>query len=317
MINNRKAVIFGISSYKLKKNERIFLKQIKPWGIILFSRNIENLLQLKTLVKDIKKIFNDDKYPILIDVEGGKVTRLNKIIDLSSCTQSYFEKLYKKNKKLFFNNYKIFIDGISNILNDVGININTVPVLDVKRSSSHQIIGERSFSENQNIVSILGKTCVDLYEKNKICTVMKHIPGHGLAKCDSHLKTPIVNNNKNDLINNDFNPFKKCNSILAMTAHVIYKKYDPKYTATHSKIVIDKVIRNYIKFKGILISDDISMKALKFSLITNVSMALNSGCNLVLHCNGKLSEMKKISKVIPKIDNFTKKKTSDLYNFLG
>ena len=316
MINNRKAVIFGISSYKLKKNERVFLKQIKPWGIILFSRNIENLLQLKTLVKDIKKIFNDDNYPILIDVEGGKVSRLNKIIDLSSFSQSYFEKLYKKNKKLFFYNYKIFIDGVSNLLNDVGININTVPVLDVRRSGSHEIIGDRSFSTNQNIVSILGKTCIDLYKKNKICTVMKHIPGHGLSKSDSHLKTPIIKNNKNDLINKDFKPFKKCNSILAMTAHVIYKKYDPIYTATHSKIVIDKVIRNYIKFKGILISDDISMKALKFSLITNVSMALNSGCNLVLHCNGKLSEMKKISKVIPKIDNFTKKKTSDLYNFL-
>ena len=148
MINNRKAVIFGISSHKLKKNERVFLKKIKPWGIILFSRNIENLLQLKTLVKDIKKIFKDDKYPILIDVEGGNVSRLNKIIDLSSFSQSYFEKLYKKNKKLFFYNYKIFIDGISNLFNDVGININTVPVLDVRRSSSHVIIGEISFSKN-------------------------------------------------------------------------------------------------------------------------------------------------------------------------
>ena len=316
MISNRKAVIFGISSYKLKKSERDFLKRVKPWGIILFSRNVENLLQLKVLVQDIKKIFNDNKYPILIDVEGGKVSRLNKIIDLSTFSQNYFGKLYKKNKKLFFSTYKIFINGISNIMNEAGININTVPVLDVWRKGSHKIIGERSFSQDQNIVSILGKVCIDFYKKNKICTVMKHIPGHGLSKSDSHLKTPIITNSKRDLINKDFKPFKKCKSILAMTAHVIYKKYDSKYTATHSKIIINKVIRNHIKFKGILISDDISMKALKFSLIKNVLMALNSGCNLVLHCNGKLHEMKKISKVIPRIDNFTKKKTSDLYSFL-
>ena len=314
---NRKAVIFGIRGYKLSKQEKLLIKREKPWGIILFSRNIKNLSQLKNLTDEIRKIINDSSYPILIDQEGGKVSRFNKIIDLRIFSQDYFSNLYKKNKRLFFIHYKIYIDTICNLLHESGININTVPVLDVRRSSSHEIIGERSFSKNQNIVSILGKTCIDLYKKNKICTVMKHIPGHGLSKCDSHLKTPIIKNNKNDLINKDFKPFKKCNSILAMTAHVIYKKYDPKYTATHSKIVIDKVIRNYIKFKGILISDDISMKALKFSLITNVSMALNSGCNLVLHCNGKLSEMKKISKVIPKIDNFTKKKTSDLYNFLG
>ena len=316
MISNRKAIIFGISSYKLKNKEKIFLKKIKPWGIILFSRNINSLEQLKKLVKDIKKIFKDDYYPILIDAEGGKVSRLNKIIDLSSFSQSYFAKVYKKNKKLFFNNYKIFIDGISNILNHVGININTVPVLDVRRESSHNVIGERSFSKNQDIVSILGKICIDLYKKNKICTVIKHIPGHGLSKFDSHFKTPIIKNSKNELINKDFKPFKKCKSFFAMTAHVIYEKYDPQHTATHSKIIINKVIRNHIKFKGILISDDISMKSLKFSTVKNAEKALEAGCNLILHCNGKLNEMKRISKVIPKIDKFTLKKTSDFYNFL-
>lgn len=146
--------------------------------------------------------------------------------------------------------------------------------------------------------------------------MVKHIPGHGLAKCDSHFKTPIIKNNKNELIKKDFKPFKMCKSIFAMTAHVIYEKYDPKYTVTHSKIVINKVIRDHIKFKGILISDDISMKSLKFSIVKNATKALDAGCNLVLHCNGKLNEMKKISKVIPKIDKFTQKKTSDFYNFL-
>ena len=192
MIKNRKAIIFGISSYKLKDNEKKFLRKVKPWGIILFSRNIKNLYQLKMLVKEIKKIFNDDNFPILIDAEGGHVTRLNKIIDFSSFSQDYFGKIYKRNKKLFLINYKIFIDTISNMLNYVGININTVPVLDTRRNTSHKVITNRTFSNNQNVVSLLGKKCIDLYKKNKILTVIKHIPGHGASKHDSHFKTPII-----------------------------------------------------------------------------------------------------------------------------
>ena len=316
MIKNRKAIIFGISSYNLKKKEISFLKKTKPWGIILFSRNIKSLEQLKKLVSEIKKIFNDINFPILIDAEGGRVTRLNKIIDLSTFSQNYFGKIYKKNKKLFLINYMIFINTISNILNYVGININTVPVLDVRRKNSHNVISDRSFSKNQNVVSTLGKICIDLYKKNKICAVIKHIPGHGLSKHDSHLKTPIVRNSKNELIKKDFIPFKKNKSLFAMTAHIIYEKYDPKYTATHSKIIINKIIRKYINFKGIIISDDICMKSLKFSPIHNVTKALEAGCNLILHCSGNLNEMKKISRVVPKIDKFTQKKTSDFYKFL-
>ena len=149
MIKDRKALIFGISSYKLKKNEKLFLKKVKPWGIILFSRNIKSLDQLKRLASEIKKVFNDVNFPILIDVEGGRVTRLSKILDLSTFTQDYFGKIYKKDKNFFLNNYKVFIDTVSNILNYVGININTVPVLDVRRKDSHNVIASRSFSMNQ------------------------------------------------------------------------------------------------------------------------------------------------------------------------
>ena len=316
MINDRKAVIFGISSYKLKKSEIIFLKKTKPWGIILFSRNIKNLDQLKILVKNIKKIFKDNNFPILIDAEGGKVSRLNNIIDFSTFSQNYFGKLDKKDKELFINTYKIFVNTVCNILNYTGININTVPVLDVKRNSSHDVIGNRSFSNDANIVSLLGNVSISLYKKKKIFSVIKHIPGHGLAKTDSHYKTPIVKNSKKELIRKDFKPFKKCKSLFAMTAHVIYQKFDDKHPATHSKLIINRIVRNHIKFKGILISDDISMKSLKFSVDKNATKALESGCNLILHCNANLNEMKKISKVIPKIDKLTQKKTSDFYNFL-
>jgi len=314
---NRKAIIFGLRGYSLKKDEKLFLKKNKPWGIILFSRNIKSLPQLKNLIRDIKRIFNHTKYPILIDTEGGKISRLNKIIDLSIFSQNYFGKLYLNDKKIFLKYYKIYINAVSSVLKNVGVNINTVPVLDVRRKNAHRVIGARSFSQDPKKVSFLGNTCINFYKENKIATVIKHIPGHGLSKCDSHYKTPVVSENKKDLIKKDFKPFKECKSPFAMTAHVVYKKYDPNNTATHSKIIINKVVRNHIKFKGILISDDISMKSLKFSLEENAKKALKAGCNLILHCNGNIKEMNKLAKVVPRIDKFTQEKTSHFYNFLG
>ena len=159
--------------------------------------------------------------------------------------------------------------------------------------------------------------CINLYKKNNIATVIKHIPGHGLAKCDSHYKTPIIKTNKKELVRKDFKPFRRCKSFFAMTAHAIYSVYDLANTATHSKIIINKVIRNHIYFKGLLISDDISMKSLKYDLEKNAIKALDAGCNLVLHCNGDIKEMSKLVRVIPKIDKFTQRKTSHFYNFLG
>jgi len=314
---NRIAIIFGVKGYQLTIKEKYLFKKVKPWGIILFSRNIKNILQLKILVDDIKKILGDKKYPILIDQEGGKVSRLNKIIDLSFFSQYSFGKLYNENKKLFYIVYKIYIDKVCGIFKKVGININTAPVLDIIRRKTPNFIGSRSFSQNSESVSKLGKLCIDLYKKNRIATVVKHIPGHGMTKHDSHYKTPIITTNRKELFKKDFKPFKLCKSHFAMTAHVVYSVYDPDNTATHSKIIIDKIVRNHINFKGLLISDDISMKSLKYGLEKNATKALLAGCNLVLHCNGNISEMSKLAKVIPKIDSFTKKKTSHFYKFLG
>ena len=314
---NRKAIIFGIKGTKLTTEERYLIKTTKPWGIILFSRNIENLFQLKFLINDIKTIIKDKNYPILIDQEGGRVSRLNKIVDLSLFSQSYFNKLYKRDKKVFIYYYKNYIDKVCDILKNVGININTVPVLDVRRKTGHNIIGDRSFSADPVIVSKMGNFCIDIYNEKKIATVIKHIPGQGLSKCDSHYNLPIVKTNKKELIKKDFRPFRMCASFFAITAHVVYSVYDPVYSATHSKIVIDNVIRKHIGFKGLLISDDISMKALKYGLKDNAIMAIDAGCNLILHCNGDIKEMTELAKIIPTIDKFTQKKTSHFYKFLG
>tara|TARA_Y100000590_G_scaffold469315_1_gene656121 strand:- start:6946 stop:7893 length:948 start_codon:yes stop_codon:yes gene_type:complete len=313
---NRKAIIFGIKGLNLTSNERKIIRYGKPWGIILFSRNIKDIHQLKRLIKSIKKIVKDKNYPILIDQEGGRVSRLNEIFDFSNFSQRFFEKTYKKNINVFYNIYKIYVDNVCDILNEVGININTIPVLDVLNNYTHKVIGDRSFSSDPSLISKIGNHTIKLYNSRKIGSVMKHIPGHGRATADSHFKLPIITSSKKDLIKKDFRPFKLSNSFFAMTAHIIFKSYDTKYSATHSKIIINDVIRKHIGFKGIIISDDISMKALKYGAIENARLALKAGCNLILHCNGNINEMNKLMKVIPKIDKFTQKKTSQFYKFL-
>ena len=307
---NRKALIIGVKGLALTNEEIQLLKVKKPWGVILFSRNIRDILQLKSLISMIKNSIKDKKYPILIDQEGGSVSRLNKIIDLSLFSQDHFGRLYKENKINFLHHYKIYIDKVCDILRNVGININTVPVLDIRRKYTHKIIVNRSFSSDSATVSKIGKLCIDLYKKNKIATVIKHIPGHGLSKSDSHYHLPVIKSKKRELIKKDFRPFKECESLFAMTAHVVYSIYDPIYSATHSKIIIEDVIRKYIGFKGLLISDDISMKALKYGLKDNTIKALNAGCNLIMHCNGNINEMRELTKIVPMIDKFTQEKTS-------
>ena len=313
---NRIAGIFGIKGIKLTMQEISFIRKFKPWGIILFERNIKSLEQLKDLNLSIRKIMQDKYYPILVDQEGGRVSRLNKILDLHLFSQKHFGELYENRRDLYPIHYYIYIKHVSDLLNQVGININTVPVLDLLRNKSHKIIGTRSFSKNPKTIKKIGFDCIKNFSANKIGTVIKHIPGHGLAKVDSHFKIPVVKNSKSELIKKDFNIFKDFQTFFAMTAHVIYEKYDSNFTATHSKIIIEKVIRDKIGYKGVIISDDISMKSLSFGLINNATLALKAGCNLVLHCNCKIREMIKLSKTIPKIDDFVIKKTSQFYNFL-
>ena len=315
MTNIRRSFITGIKSTNLNKNEVSFLKKYRPWGVILFSRNIKTISQTQKLTSQIRNIFKDKNYPILIDEEGGKVSRLNKFIDSSIFTAEFFGNLYKKDKKKFSIYYNVYIKQVSYLLNILGININTVPVLDVRRKFTNKVIGSRSFSSNSLLTSKLGKICIKKFHENHIGTIIKHIPGHGLSKDDSHKKLPTINHNFKFLNKVDFFPFKKQDALLAMTAHVIYKSIDPENSATHSKKII-KIIRKKIAFKNIIISDDISMKALKYSISENTTRAFNAGCNLVLHCNGNYKEMLIVAKNSPLLNDFVIKKTSQLINII-
>ena len=316
MIKNRKAFIVGIKSFKLTLDEKNFLKKYKPWGVILFSRNIKSIKQTKNLTDDIKRIFKDKNYPILIDQEGGRVNRLKNIITFDNLTSEYFGNLFENDKMKLNIIYKLFIDKTSYLLKLIGVNINTVPVLDLRIKGANNIIGDRSFSQNKNTISKIGDLCIKLFQDNSIGTVIKHIPGHGLAKVDSHNFTPIVKKSFKYLNKNDFYTFKKKNSFFAMTAHIIYKSIDKVNTATHSKKMI-QYIRKKIGFKNILISDDLSMKSLKEDMKTNTVKAFNAGCNIVLHCNGNFNEMKIVANNSPLISSFIIKKTSQFYKILS
>ena len=311
----KKAIIISIKSYALSSNEKILLSKEKPWGLILFKRNIKSVNQLKNLIIKIRKLTKDSKFPIIIDEEGETVSRLHRIIK-NDVSQKLFGDMFIHQPKLSIKIYKNYINQLCKILRELGINVNTVPVLDVLRKNTNKIIGNRSFSTNPYIVKKLGQICIDQYKKNKIGTVIKHIPGHGCSKIDSHIKLPKIKLSLNKLKKIDFIPFKFSKSIFAMTAHILYEKIDKFNVATFSKKIINKIIRKEMGFKGVIISDDISMKALKFDLITNAKNSLSAGCNLVLYCAGNYRELQSLIKEMPYIDNFTIKKTSEFYKFL-
>ena len=311
----KKAIIVSIKGTNLSNKEKVLLSNEKPWGLILFKRNIKSFNQIVNLTKKIRKYTQDDKFPILIDEEGAKVSRMESIIqhDLNA---TFFGNLYLTDQKIAIELYKTYLNSLCNKLKKIGVNVNTIPVLDVLRNNTNKIIGNRSFSKRKEIVKKLGEVTINSCHKNKIISVIKHIPGHGGTTQDSHLIMPKIKLSESSLNRIDFYPFKFTSAKLAMTAHILYSKIDKKNVATFSKKIIKKIIRKKIGFKGILMSDDISMKALKYDLVTNAKKSLDAGCNLVLYCSGNIKDNLKLIKSVPYIDNFTSKKTSEIYKIL-
>ena len=307
-------IIFGVKSYKLKKKEKNFFQESNPLGFILFERNCKNYKQTKLLIKDLKKTTSHKYTMIMIDQEGGRVARLKNPNWKSYPSAEYFGIKAKKNlsvaKKLIFKNSI----EIAKDLKKLGINMNCAPVLDVKYDFTNNVIGDRSFSSNPRIVSELGKSFCNGLKKIGIIPIVKHIPGHGPSSKDSHKTTPNVDLDLISLNKKDFLPFKKLNKEpAAMIAHIVYNKID-KEIACCSKEIIKKIIRKKIGFKGLLISDDINMKALKGTIKNKVKAILKSGCEIILHCNANIKEMMQIYSSIPLIKNKTLKKIRKLNN---
>ena len=295
-----KPLICGLKGTEITKQEEIFLREHRPWGIILFERNCSSEDQIKIMTDAIKDIYGTE-IPILIDQEGGRVSRLNfkgafkfpsakKLCDL----RNNFAEI---GNRIFHLNYKL----ISTYIKRLGINVNSIPVLDIPAENESGIIGDRSFSNDRNIVTKCGSEVIDILNSNGVAPIIKHMPGHGKADVDSHISLPYVYSKKSDMSLSDFYPFKlNSHCVLGMTAHIIYSDIDEQNLCTLSKKIINQVIRDEIGFKGTLISDDISMKAINLPLQEASSKVLEAGCDIVLHCNGNINEMNEIANYIEK-----------------
>ena len=308
--NNKKLfkpVIYGLNGTSLNDDEKYFFSKNSCIGFILFSRNIVDKIQLKKLTDSLRELMEGEVL-ILIDQEGGRVARLAPPIWNEYPAGKYFADLYQQNpqnaKQKLFENYA----QIARDLVEVGINVDCAPVLDVLNPKTHKVIGDRAFGENPHQVADLGiEVCNGLLSCG-VYPVIKHIPGHGRGACDSHLELPIVDASIQELREVDFAPFKALNSQkFAMTAHILYSAIDKNNCATISKNAID-LIRHEIGFENILMSDDISMKALNQSFAIKTKAILEAGCDLVLHCNGEMTEMLEINSALPNLnENFLEK----------
>ena len=315
-------LIIGIEGTALNANESNFLSDYNPWGVILFQRNCIDYKKTLTLINNIKSKTHEN-IPILIDQEGGRVSRLNYKEFPRTLSAKLFGDIFTKDKNLALRALTLNTNLIAASLKDMGININTVPVLDIPSQNESGVIGDRAYSNNKDTISKMGKIVLNENSSNGVGSVIKHIPGHGRATVDSHLGLPIITDEKFLLESDDFVPFEALNNApLAMTAHALYQKFDENNVATLSEIMIKKIIRNSIGFKGTLITDDISMKALSGNVATNSFLALQAGCDLVLHCNGNFNEVCQIAEKISVLnlvsieplllDIFKTKKTLDL-----
>lgn len=297
-MNSYLPLICGIAGKKLSLEEIKFIKEYSPWGIILFERNCISNEQVRALTEELKN-FTHEFLPIFIDQEGGRVSRINYSNSYEFLPARRFGEIILKNNKLGKKALYLNTQLSALILKKLGINTNTIPVLDIPSENESGIIGDRSYSLDKEIVSMAGEIVISCLLDHGIAPVIKHIPGHGRASVDSHLDLPIVDTDQNTLFKNDFYPFIENNNVeLAMTAHITYSAIDPNNPATLSKEVILKVIRETINYQGLLITDDISMKAITIPTEQAAIKALESGCDLVLHCNGNLNEMNAVAQNI-------------------
>jgi beta-N-acetylhexosaminidase len=311
-----KPFIVGLESTSLNKNEIEFIKTHTPWGIILFKRNCETPEQLRRLTDSIKNIYQNLDVPILIDQEGGRVARLKNNGWRSYPSAGYFYDLYGYDAEMALSLVRLNASLQASELRQMGININCAPMIDVRCVHAHDIIGDRSFSTNPEHVTQYGGAVISGLMDQGVLPVIKHIPGHGRSQCDSHHDLPIVPNALKDLIQ-DFQPFKDLNyAPLAMTAHILYQKLDAVHCATLSPDIIKHIIRGVIGFTGLLMSDDISMKALRGDMTQLTTNILSAGCDLVLHCNGNFDEMTCIANALPEQDKLLDYRTTQIFNHL-
>ena len=289
------AAILGCAGAVLTPSEKAFFAEVRPWGFILFKRNVETPEQVRALVAELRRTVQRADAPVLIDQEGGRVQRLGPPHWRRYPPGRAYGRL-ASNDPLFRREItRLGARLMAHDLRALGITVDCVPVLDVPAPGAHDIIGDRAYAETPGEVACLGRAAAEGLIAGGVLPILKHIPGHGRARADSHLELPVVEASWDDLDARDFAPFKALSDMpMAMTAHVIYAAIDARRPATTSRSVMRRAIRGAIGFDGLLMSDDLSMKALAGGFQDRAEAAIAAGCDMVLHCNGDMAEMQAV-----------------------
>jgi beta-N-acetylhexosaminidase len=296
------ACILGCAGTALAKAERALFAEIEPFGLILFARNIEDPDQVRALVREFRLIVGRTNAPVLIDQEGGRVQRLKPPQWPDFPPAAKFGALYARDRKRGREAAHLGARLIAAELAALGVNVDCVPVADLRHPEGHGIIGDRAYGGDPSTVAELASAAAYGLLAGGVLPVIKHTPGHGRARADSHEMLPVVEASLVELDRTDFEPFRRLAGLpMAMTAHVVYSAIDPDRAATISPIVVGEVIRKRIGFDGLLITDDLSMKALAGSLGRRAEAALAAGCDIALHCNGELQEMRDVAAASPRL----------------
>lgn len=312
---NALACIFSLAGTALSKQEKDLFSKANPLGFILFKRNIDNPAQVKALVSELKELVGRD-CPILIDQEGGRVARLRPPHWRDYKPMQYFGDLYAQNPEKALEDLRFETLRLSEELLDLGINVDCAPVLDLIFEGAHDIIGDRSFSTDPDVVARLGLSVCRHFLRAGITPIIKHIPGHGRARADSHLELPVVKASYAELSKTDFETFRQISAsdvghhVWAMTAHVVFTDIDAARPVSISPKAIAQVIREDIGFNGILIGDDLDMKALDAfgNASQKANASLDAGCDLALYCTGEYEIMAELAQNLPKISENTRKR---------
>jgi beta-N-acetylhexosaminidase len=298
-----KAFISGCAGTSLSEAERTFFGRERPCGLILFARNCQGPEQLRALVASFKDAVGSDEIFVLVDQEGGRVQRLRppswRNMPPPRCYGLLYETDPERAKRAAFAGARLIADE----LHDVGINVNCTPLLDVPQIGAHHIIGDRAFSADPDVVIALGRAVMAGTLAGGVLPVIKHVPGHGRARADSHRSLPRIDAGETELRAVDFRPFRALRDApLAMTAHVLLPGFDERRPATVSPVIMGQVIRDQIGLTGLVMSDDIGMKALTGPLAKRTSAVVEAGCDVVLHCSGKLAEMVEVGSATPLLE---------------
>jgi beta-N-acetylhexosaminidase len=286
------AAILGCAGLILSDEERAFFRDVRPWGFILFRRNVESPDQVRALVDALRATVGRPDAPVLIDQEGGRVQRLGPPHWRRYPPARVYGELPANDPLLRREITRLGARLMAHDLAALGINVDCAPVLDVPHPGAHEVIGDRAYADTIEGVAGLGRAACEGLIAGGVLPVIKHIPGHGRAMADSHQDLPVVDATFDELEARDFAPFRVLSDMpMAMSAHVIYSAIDPRRPATTSRKVMSQVIRGAIGFDGLVMSDDLSMKALSGDFAQRARASLSAGCDMVLHCNGDMAEM--------------------------